>query len=129
MLGQDPAFRSKRSWYIVARVKRTQYQLLERVPAYALFTMELLKMAIRKRIIISVVGLILGMGVGFATLYIISGGSAAEGEKLAEPFGQVVGLIFVLGLAALWLPLAIRIGQKRRAEIERQNKKKRKRRQ
>ena len=86
-------------------------------------------MTLKKRILISVVGLILALGVGIATLYVISDGSAAKEEKLAEPLGQVFGLIVVLGLACLWLPYAAQIGKERRAEMQRNKKKKRKRRQ
>ncbi len=86
-------------------------------------------MTIKNRIIISVVGLILALGIGLGTLYVFTGGSAAKASKIAEPLGQVFGLVVVFGLACLWLPYAARIGKERRAEMDRNKKKKRKRRQ
>ena len=86
-------------------------------------------MPLKKRILISVVGLVLSVVIGLGILYVISGGSAPKAQKVAEPLGMVFGLIVVFGLAGLWLPYAAQIGKERRAERERQKKKKRKRRQ
>ena len=86
-------------------------------------------MTLNKRILISVVGLVLSVVIGLGILYVISGGSASKAEKIAEPLGMVFGFIAVFGLGGIWLPYAAQIGKERRAEMERQKKKKRKRRQ
>ena len=81
-------------------------------------------MNMTKRIVLTILILVLSIGLGIATLYFATNGTATKAGPMASAMGAFFAIIAVVEIGALWLPWAIRTGQqKRNSQSHRKNKK------
>lgn len=75
-------------------------------------------MTVKRRVMVSLVwtsaGFVAG---GLCVYYVMNHPVPGVPEKVAaERLGNVVGFVLTIGYAAIWLPYAFQVGQKRRAK-------------
>jgi type II secretory pathway component PulM len=81
-------------------------------------------MTIKTRVVATIVWSVLMLGVGaFGIWYILEHRiPGVRAEERSARLGGGIGVLMSIGYAVLWLPLAAKIGRKRRLEREAQRK-------